>query len=122
MIRLIRRRLIIPQGDTGPFTIPTQGTVSEGDIATFAIYDRLTHKTVLEKRIPATDETLTFVFAREDTINIEPEGDYVWDIVIERSPVYDEENHVVAAASTDSYYAAFKLPICEIRRVPREIH
>ena len=49
MIRLVQRRLIIPQGDTGTFTIPTQGTVNEGDIAIFAIYDTLPHKTVLEK-------------------------------------------------------------------------
>ena len=47
MIRLIQRRLIIPQGDTGTFTIPTQGTVEQGDKAIFAIYDNLTHKTAL---------------------------------------------------------------------------
>ena len=50
MIRLIQRRLIIPQGDTGTFTIPTQGSVSQGDQAVFAIYDNLTHTTVLEKQ------------------------------------------------------------------------
>ena len=33
MIRLIQRRLIIPRGDTGSFTIPTQGTVGNNDIA-----------------------------------------------------------------------------------------
>jgi hypothetical protein len=49
MIRLIQRRLIIPRGDTGSFTIPTLGDVSNGDVAVFSIYDALTHKTVFEK-------------------------------------------------------------------------
>ena len=49
MIRLIGRRLIIPRGDTGTFTIPTHGEVGEGDIAILSIYDPLTHKTVCEK-------------------------------------------------------------------------
>ena len=49
MIRLIQRRLIIPRGDTGSFTIPTRGTVEEGDVAVFSLYDALTHKTVFEK-------------------------------------------------------------------------
>jgi len=43
MIRLVRRALIIPQGDTGTFTIPTLGEVEEGDIAILSIYDTLTH-------------------------------------------------------------------------------
>ena len=90
MIRLIRRKLIIPQGDTGTFTIPTQGAVSTGDVAIFSIYDTLTHATVLEKKIEATPETLTFNFAAEDTLNIEPDeketgGRYCWDIDAERA-------------------------------------
>jgi len=51
-----------------------------------AIYDNLTHKTVLEKKIDATSETLTFSFATEDTLNIEPNEfhshRYTWDITI----------------------------------------
>ena len=43
MIRLIKRRLIIPRGDTGSFSIPTQGLVREGDLAVFGIFDTLTH-------------------------------------------------------------------------------
>jgi len=87
MIRLIQRKLIIPQGDTGTFTIPTQGSVSEGDVAIFSIYDTLTHTTVLEKEINATQETLTFNFTTEDTLKIEPDdkevgGRYRWDITI----------------------------------------
>ena len=48
MIRLIQRRLIIPQGDTGTFTIPTQGMVSTGDKAILSIYDNLLHKVIVE--------------------------------------------------------------------------
>ena len=112
MIRLIGRRLIIPQGDTGTFTIPTQGTVENGDKAIFAIFDNLTNKTVLQKEIAATEETLSFVFNSVDTINIEPEdrgNRYTWDITL------------VRANSVDSYYAAFGLPPCVIKRVTRNV-
>ena len=100
MIRLIGRKLIIPQGDTGMFTIPTQGTVSQGD------------KAILEKEIDATAETLTFEFETNDTLNIEPDDRgyrYSWDIAIKRSN------------SIDSYYAAFSLPPCVIKRVTRNV-
>lgn len=118
MIRLIQRRLIIPQGDTGTFTIPTQGTVESGAIAIFAIYDPLTRKTLLQKAITATPETLEFEFTREDTINIPPSNKYLWDITLCRGATYDYENNVlIHADSVDSYYAAFSLPICEIRTV-----
>lgn len=117
MIRLIRRRLIIPQGDTGTFTIPTQGEVSTGDKAIFAIYDNLLHQTVLEKEIDATVDTLTFTFSSDDTINIEPDDRgtrYSWDITIKRNPGTENEQ-------VDSYYAAFSLPPCVIRRVVRNV-
>lgn len=122
MIRLIQRRLIIPQGDTGAFTIPTQGMVSEGDIAILSIFDSLTRTVVLEKKIAATPNTLTFNFVSEDTASIEPDGNYTWDITLIRNPEVDEDNNLIHADSIDSYYAAFKLPVCEIRRVTREIH
>lgn len=118
MIRLIGRRLIIPQGDTGEFTIPTQGEVSGNDIAIFAIYDNLTHQTVLEKKINATPETLTFVFASSDTLNIEPDDKgwrYSWDIILKRNPGSEQE-------TTDSYYAAYSLPPCIIKRVTYNVY
>lgn len=126
MIRLIQRKLIIPQGDTGTFTIPTQGSVSEGDVAIFSIYDTLTHTTVLEKEINATQETLTFNFATEDTLKIEPDekevgGRYRWDITIQRNPLYDDDNNLIHYDSVDSYYAAFGLPVCVIKRVTRNV-
>ena len=117
MIRLIQRRLIIPQGDTGTFTIPTLGMVDNGDVAVLTIYDPLYRTTLLSKQIEATEETLTFTFAREDTINIEP-GKYVWDIKVYRNPIFDENQKAIDADDIDSYYAAFSLPVCEIRRAP----
>lgn len=124
MIRVVQRKLIIPQGDTGEFTIPTQGIVSEGDVAILAIYDNLEHKTVLEKKIAATAETLTFKFETEDTLNIEPEergNRYSWDIVIQRNPLYDDNDELVHYDDVDSYYAAYKLPPCVIKRVTRNV-
>ena len=112
MIRLIQRRLIIPQGDSGTFTIPTQGTVEQGDKAILAIYDNLTHTTVLEKEINATSDILTFTFESEDTIDIEPDdrgSRYSWDITL------------IRGTDVDSYYAAFGLPPCVIKRVTRNV-
>ena len=110
--------MIIPQGDTGTFTIPTQGEVENGDKAIFAIYDNLMHKTILEKEIDATNETLNFTFESNDTLvmqdgtPIEPDDRgyrYSWDITLKR------------ANSVDSYYAAFGLPPCIIKRVTRNV-
>jgi len=42
MIRLIQRRLIIPRGDTGSFTIPALKSMQPEDVAVFSIYDPLT--------------------------------------------------------------------------------
>ena len=121
MIRLVKRHLIIPRGDTGTFTIPTLGEVEVNDIAILGIYDKLTRKCVLQKIIPATPDTLTFEFNSEDTINLEPSKNYVWDIAIYRSPIYDEEEKLIGASSIDSYYAAFSLPVCDIREVTRNV-
>ena len=124
MIRLVGRRLIIPQGDTGTFTIPTQGSVSQGDVAIFSIFDNLTHQTVLEKKIDATEETLSFNFVSEDTLSIEPDdrgNRYSWDIVIQRNPLYDENENLIHYDDVDSYYAAFSLPPCVIKRVTRNV-
>lgn len=100
--------------------------VEEGDVAIFSIYDTLTHTTVLEKKIDATAETLTFNFVSEDTLNIEPDekesgGRYRWDVVIQRNPLYDEDNNLIHYDSVDSYYAAFTLPVCVIKRVTRNV-
>jgi len=43
MIRLINRRLIIPRGDTGTFTVPLIASATAADVAVFTIFDCLTH-------------------------------------------------------------------------------
>lgn len=121
MIRLIGRRLIIPRGDTGSFSIPTIGTVGELDIAIFGIFDPLTHQTVLTKKFTATSPTLTISLNSEDTADLEPRK-YNWDICIYKSPIYDGENELIGAAEINSYYSAFKLPVCEITEVARDIN
>ena len=112
MIRLIQRRLIIPQGDTGTFTIPMQGTMEANDKALISIYDNLTRTVVLEKEMEKGDGTLSYTFSSNDTINIEPDdrgSRYTWDITLIRDN------------SVDSYYAAFSLPPCIIKRVTRNV-
>ena len=116
MIRLLKRRLIIPRGDTGSFSIPTLGEVSEGDIAILGIFDPLNHELKLIKAIYATSPTLTFTFKAEDTANLEAKK-YNWDITIYRSPIFDEEGELIGAKEVNTYYSAFKLPICEIKEV-----
>lgn len=121
MIRLIQRRLIIPRGDTGSFQIPLLETAQAGDTAVFSIYDPLYQKVIFQKEqlIPVSeDNTITFNFTHEDTINIEPSNDYRWDITIYHNPVRDDNNVIIGGASVDSYYAAFKLPVCQIRVAP----
>ena len=121
MIRLIQRRLIIPRGDTGSFTIPIQGTVEEGDIAVFSIYDQMTHTTVLEKELAFTEEeVLTISFQHNDTVNIAPKK-YVWDVKIYKNPQRDEEGLLIGGDEINSYYAAFSLPICEIKEVAQNV-
>lgn len=124
MIRLIQRRLIIPQGDTGTFTIPMQGTMEQGDRAIFSIYDNLTQTVVLEKEMIPNENTLSYNFASEDTLGIEPDdrgSRYSWDVTIQRNPLYDENEQLVHYDSIDSYYAAFSLPPCIIKRVTRNV-
>ena len=137
MIRLIRRRLIIPRGDTGTFTIPVQGTSENGDVAVFSLYDPLTRTTVLQKKVEMGNaaETIDFNFVASDTINLIPKK-YFWDIklyhiptkykteegeIIEASGNITETDMPVDADIVNSYYAAFSLPVCEIREVTQNV-
>ena len=114
MIRLIQRRLIIPQGDTGSFTIPVLPGLKAGDIAVFTIFDMTTKSKVYQKVFNDFDETLTVRFEHEDTANL-PAGKFYWDIKIYQEPIYDEDNNLIGGKEVDSYYAAYALPECEIR-------
>ena len=114
MIRLIQRRLIIPRGDTGTFTVPLLATAQTGDASVFTIFDQKTQKKVFEKIVNINGDTLEIVFSHADTVNL-PVGDYVWDIKFYKDPVIID-NVLVNGTEIDSYYAAFKLPVCEIRQ------
>lgn len=143
MIRLIRRRLIIPRGDTGTFTIPVQGTTKDGDIAVFSLYDPLTRKVVLELTDILEDSAkeINITFSRDNTVNLIPKK-YFWDIkmyyeptqyktkegeiidkedIVDMEDIQDKEYIPVNAATIDSYYAAFSLPVCEIREVTQDV-
>lgn len=122
MIRVILRRLIIPCGNTGSFTLPLLQTAETGDIAVLSIYDPL-YKTTLKRLVGVEDsvnKTVTFTFAQEDTIDIEPDDRYQWDVTIYHNPTeYDENQIPTKAEGIDSYYAAFApLPPCEIKAAP----
>ena len=91
MIRLIQRRLIIPRGDTGSFTIPALTTVDVNDVVVFSIFDPLTHRKIFQKRISALGQVLNIVFSHNDTANLQP-GKYVWDIKYYKNPtIVDDE-------------------------------
>lgn len=112
MIRLVKNSLIIPRGDTGDFTIPTIASSPNG-IAVFSILDPLTHTLIFQKEIESTNDFLTITFDHEETVNL-PIGTFEWDIKYYSNPVY-ANGKVVDGEEIDSYYAAFELPICEIR-------
>ena len=73
-----------------------------------------------------TENTVSFDFTREWTINIEPSDRYEWDVRIYNSPIYadgvediNDENAIpIDGTSIDSYYSAFSLPQCEIKPAP----
>ena len=113
MIRLIQRRLIIPRGDTGTFTIPVINASNPGDIAVFTIFDTLKEIKVFQKIVEVSGDVITIKFTHEDTVNL-PAGKYVWDIKFYSEPVI-EDNVLVSGKEIDSYYAAFQLPQCEIK-------
>lgn len=113
MIRLIQRRLIIPRGDTGSFTIPVLGAVENSDIAVFCIFDPMTHKKVFSKYIVPGNENLEITFSHNETAKMRP-GKYVWDIQLYKNPEFSDEE-VVNGEEINSYYAGFTLPVCEVR-------
>ena len=119
---MVQRRLIIPRGDTGSFSIPMLTSAAAGDVAVFSIYDTLTHSTIFEKEITLTgdEENLTVEFAHLDTVNI-PAKKYLWDIKIYNGPVRDPDGILINGAAVNSYYAAFSLPVCEIKEVAEDV-
>ena len=113
MIRLVQRKLIIPRGDTGSFTIPSVAAASSGDAAIFTIFDCVTRTKIYQKLVEVEGKTITFDFSHGDTVNLPP-GRYLWDIKFYKNPVY-ADGELVDGREIDSYYAGFTLPDCEIR-------
>lgn len=114
MIRLVQRRLIIPRGDTGTFSVPVLSSYNSGDAAVFSIIDPRTHRRVYNQLMYVTDNVLSVKFEYGDTVNL-PVGKFLWDIKFYQDPVI-EDNQVVSGKEVDSYYAAFTMPECEIRQ------
>ena len=114
MIRLVQRKLIIPRGDTGSFTIPAIATTAQADAAVFTIFDCLTHSRLFQKVMqPSGGNTLTVEFTHNETVNLKP-GKYVWDIKYYKNPQY-ADGKLIDGDEIDSYYAGFTIPPCEIR-------
>ena len=116
MIRVVQRRLIIPRGDTGTFTLPKLPGMESGDIAVFSIYDPLHKEVIFQKLCTMENDELQVNFVHEDTMDIEPDRRYQWDVKVYHEPEFDADTALpVNGSSIDSYYSAFSLPICEIR-------
>lgn len=118
MIRIIGRRLIIPKGDTGFFSLPNYVLCQEGDVAVFSVKDKLTRKTIIEKIIDASGDGLLIEFEKEDTEKLEA-GSYFWDIKLYLKPIYDEDGLLIDAAEINSYYSAFEEPLLIIKEVAK---
>lgn len=114
MIRLVQRRLIIPQGDSGHFAIPA---LASGDniIAVFSIFNNYTR--IWTHEYPIENGMIKIRFEHEDTVNF-PIGKYNWDIKIYTNPMHDENGLLIDGDEVDSYYAGFSLPECEITLAP----
>lgn len=112
MIRLIQRRLIIPRGDTGSFSIPVLKNNTD-NIAVFTIFDETTKTRMFQKMIQSEGDVINIAFTHSDTVNLKP-GKYVWDIKYYSNPEFIDDE-LVNGEEVDSYYAGFSLPVCEIR-------
>lgn len=114
MIRLVQKKLIIPRGDTGSFSIPTLSTFANSDVAVFSIIDQKTNTILLSSICTENNGVLTVTFDHNSTVNL-PVGRYHWDIKYYKDPEY-QEGKLINGIEVDSYYAAYQLPVCEIRQ------
>ena len=116
MIRVVQRRLIIPRGDTGTFTLPILPGTENGDVAVFSIYDPLTKEVLFQKLCTEEDDNFNVSFTHEDTIDIEPSNRYCWDVKVYHEPQYESGAIIpINGTAINSDYSAFSLPTCEIR-------
>ena len=119
MIRLVQRHLIIPRGDTGSFSVPALSNInSEGEkIGVLSIFN--SEKRIFQQEAEVVDGVITFTFAHEDTKEL-PLGSYGWDIKLYVNPEHDESGLLINGDEVHSYYAGYKLPICDIVLAPKE--
>ena len=117
MIRIVQRRLIIPRGDTGSFSVPAliDAIPDTTLIAVFSIFNE--RERIFTKEYEVKDGMVNIEFAHEDTENL-PVGVYKWDIKIYVNPQYDDSGLLINGDEVHSYYAGFKLPECEIALAP----
>ena len=118
MIRIIKQKLIIPQGDTGEFSIPVLENIpienAEAIFSIFTLYNRLYQQTQV-----INGNTITFSLTHEETEKF-PLGEYFWDVKIYVNPnEYDLDGIPINGEQVHSYYAGFKLPECVV--VPYKI-
>lgn len=114
MIRLISKKLIIPRGDTGSFSIPVLTTFNQADVAVFSIIDTKTQKIIFRKTCEENDGILNIIFTHYETVNL-PIGKYYWDIKSYKDAEF-VDGQLVNGTEVDSYYAAYSLPICQVRQ------
>ena len=113
MIRLNQRKLIIPRGDTGEFSIPLLSSFTDGDIAVFAIFNTLNRTIIFSKEITVEGQKVTVSLSHNQTVNL-PAGKYTWDVKLYNEPIYADEL-LVNGTQICSYNAGFvNLPMCEI--------
>ena len=117
MIRLAQRRLIIPRGDTGLFSVPAliDAIPDATVIAVFSIFNE--QKRIWTHECEVENGMVTIRFEHEDTKNL-PIGKYYWDIKIYVNPRYDDSGLLIDGDEVHSYYAGFKLPECEVALAP----
>ena len=112
MIRLVYRKLTIPRGDSGSFTIPLLENISPANaIAVLSIFDA--NNRIFQKEYSINNKIIECSFESEET-NTFPIGSYNWDIKIYTNPQYNSKGLLINGDEVHSYYAAFELPRCEI--------
>ena len=113
MIRMIARKLLLPRGDTGNFTISLLAShTSQNTVAIFSILNLITNEIIYQDEAIIEDRTVRVNFTHEQTKNL-PLGQYVWDIKVYTNPEY-KNNKLINGETVDSYYAGFSYPVCEI--------
>lgn len=115
MIRLAQRRLIIPRGDTGQFSVPALIDNTSGAIAVFSIFNE--RERIWQHEYPIENGMVCIKFEHEDTRDL-PVGEYYWDIKIYVNPKYNKDGLLIDGDEVHSYYAGFKLPECVIALAP----